>query len=94
MFSFKYTENELHHKYFPKFLSFVGILKILILRNSLQLPSTDCQDSLIKSVKHATLLLQVALFKINILLTWWLNFMINQASMNDCNYEKLLLDPK
>ena len=42
-------------------LQFVGILKTLILRNSLQLASTSCQDSLIKLTQRASLLLKVAL---------------------------------
>ena len=36
-------------------LRFVEILRMLILRNTLQLASTGCQDSLIKSTQHATL---------------------------------------
>ena len=36
-------------------LRFVGILKTLILWNSLQLAFTGCQDSLIKSTQNATL---------------------------------------
>ena len=65
---FKYTKNELHHKYFSRcsidnnyVLRFLRILRTLILWNSLQLTSTGCQDSLIKSTQHATLLLKVAM---------------------------------
>ena len=42
-------------------LRFVGIWRTYILRNSLQLPFIDNQDSLIKSTQRATLLLKVAL---------------------------------
>ena len=42
-------------------LRFVGILKTLILQNSLQLATTSCEDSLIKSTQHATILLKVSL---------------------------------
>ena len=37
------------------------ILRTIILRNSFQLASAGCQDSLIKSTQHATLLLTVTL---------------------------------
>ena len=42
-------------------LRFVGILKTLILQNSLQLATTGCEDSLIKSTQHAAILLKVSL---------------------------------
>ena len=42
-------------------LRFEGILRTLILRNSVQLASTGCQNPIIKSKEHATLLLKVAL---------------------------------
>ena len=64
----KYTKNELHPSISQDFawaisyiFRFLGILRTLILQNSLQLASTGCQGSLVKSTQHATLLLKVAL---------------------------------
>ena len=78
-------------------LQLAGILQTLFLRNYFKLDSTSCQDTLIKSLQYATLLLRIYL--------WWyyisisivkqnflkskVKFKINHASIHCYNYTKL-----
>ena len=68
------------------FLRFVGILRTLILWNSLQLASTGCQDSLIKSTQHAT---RCAIVNQNIVKSK-IKFKIYHTFMNGYNYGKFM----